>query len=435
MKRAIPFLGAGLVVLGTAGAHAHAPAQATGIWWSDENTASPVPRVFVRTNRGLVVGDRDGQFRLLCNEALRVSAAEEPPLVVGRAGVLIATYGGGLLSAAPDLCSFERRALPIASGRVLDLAASADGARFLALTAPTETEPGAVLDSDDAGRTWSPGASTEGFGSSLRVAPSNPSRVYVAQQRLTESDSNLDLDVSDNGGKTFATRPVALAEDEVRGFVAAVGARDPDLVFVTTIRGNPLFEARVLMSRDAGQSFTTAFHGVGPLSVTTDANDATVFVGGADGIYGSQDGGETFVKLPYAISNIGCLEVHAEALFACGFAHNQFGVFRSTDAGTTFSPYLLFSTVRDGVACGANSEVQLACAGSLEHWRSELPPEEPPVVTTPANTAPDTPVTALARDGCALAPLRARADSAWWIALGAAFGAWAALRRRRLELH
>jgi MYXO-CTERM domain-containing protein len=406
-------------------ARAHAPAQATGIYWSEPGASAA--QVWVRTNRGLIVGDETGTFRLLCGEALRASPSETPALLVSRNGPLVATFQGGLLSAAPDLCAFSPVVLPRAGLRVLDLGTTADRARIFALTAPTEVEPAVVLASEDGGLTWQAGASANAFGSSLRVAPSDSSRVYVAQQPLSDDAlSRMELAVSEDGGRSFVTRPMPLNEDEVRAFVVGVGARDPDLLFVTTMHGNPLFEARLLVSRDAGRSFVTAFRGVGPLAVAEDARDSSIFVGSMDGVFRSLDGGASFTLLPERISNVGCMEVHRGALFVCGFAGNEFGVFRSADAGGTFSPYLRFTSVREGVSCAASTEVASACVGSIEHWKSELPVEEPsvpaPTPSDPEQPPPSNPEPRAASDACAVRE-GAPPQNAWllpWLVLLAA---------------
>ena len=132
-------------------APAHAPPQATGIWWADAEDASAASeRTVVRTNRGLLVssGEQGESFRFACSEGFEGASSEVLPTVLTRTGVLVATYRGGLLSAWSDLCAASRAALPVAGRRILDLTSGGDG-RLFALAAPSETELGTVFTSDE----------------------------------------------------------------------------------------------------------------------------------------------------------------------------------------------------------------------------------------------------------------------------------------------
>jgi hypothetical protein len=63
-----------------------------------------------------------------------------------------------------------------------------------------------------------------------------------------------------------------------------------------------------------------------------------------------------------------------EYLYVCGHSELEFGVLRSSDAGTTFDWYLRFPDVTIPVSCPAESSVEQLCLFAFEDWKAEQQP-------------------------------------------------------------
>ncbi len=362
-------LGAALSLTLPAAAEAHAPPQATGIF--PVLGSSEVAR-WVRTNRGLITfAGEAAEPRLLCHEAYGAVLSETPPLIVGPAGALVATFGAGIVRVAPDGCSATPVQAPLGERRVLDMAISQDGSRHYLLISPSATEQGALLTSDDDGSTFTEAAALDVFGTALRISPSNPERIYVTAQRETEDGQPAhELLVSTDDGTTFKNLVVELLDSEVRAFVLAVDPTDEQRVFLRTLAGNPDDPERLLLSEDGGESFSVVFEGVGPLAFAIDETNA--WVGGRDGVARSADRGKSFQVMPDAPTLVGCLVAEQGSLSVCGYQDNEFGVVRLAADGQSFVRDLKFSEVTQQVACPADAPVLSSCGPVFQHWLEEV---------------------------------------------------------------
>lgn len=357
-------------------ATAHAPPEATGIYWQDDGaTDGASARVLIRTNRGLIVfsQNRRGAAALLCNDAWQASLSETPAILPTLDSVLVSSYSGGLLAAAFDLCSFDAVQLPLAGRYVVDLLGGAD--TYFALTSAAEDGHAILFASGDRGRSWQPRNDGLAFATALRRAPSRPERLYVSQQELTGTDQSLNqLAVSDDGGATFSTHPIELLGSEVRPFVLGVDPRDPARVFVRTLAADPALPERLLLSEDAGETFREVASALGPLTVAL--GSTYTFLGSQNGVLRSGDRGVTFAPLRDAPGRVACIEERAGELFVCGYAHDDFAVFSSPDQGVTFNPYLKFSDVAQAVSCDPQGVVAQTCAAGVADWIAEQVPQK-----------------------------------------------------------
>jgi hypothetical protein len=328
----------------------------------------------VRTNRGLVFQATASEpLQLLCNDAYGASLSEIPPVLVAPDGLLLATYAEGLVHITPDGCQAEPPDVGRGDRQVSDLAATSDGSRFFALLPPSPTQAGAILLSSDHGSTWSAAAELTSFGTALAVAPSDPARVYVsALSETTDGSAANELLVSVDGAATFASRPFELAASEVRAFVLAIDSGNPDRVFLRALPGNPDMPERLLLSEDAGRTFSEVFSALGPL-VLTRVNDDW-WLGGKAGLFRSIDGGKTFTPVPEAPSYVGCVRGSDGGLEVCGYQDNEFGIFSGSQDGTSFSANLRFRDVTHQAACG--SDVIDTCRANFEDWLSEVAPPD-----------------------------------------------------------
>jgi hypothetical protein len=357
-----------LLSLATA-AFAHAPPQANGIFFqADEGAAG---REWVRTNRGLILRAAPGDApRLLCNDAYAASLSEVAPMVIVPDGLVVGTYYGGILRIGADGCSVAAAPAPLAGRRVLDLAADSAGSTLWALLAPNAERRGSVLSSADAGKTWEEAGEIDAFGSALRAAPSDPRRLYVTAQVESDGGEAIhQLLVSDDAGGEFSPHEVTLLDGEVRAYVLSVHPTDPERVFLRTLAGNPSEPERLLASEDGGESFSQVASAVGPLVLAFDKE--TVWLGGRDGLWRSDDDGRSFRNVPQAPTHIACLVPANGSLLACGHQDLEFGVFEMAAEGEQFRAALRFNEVTEPVSCGDDAPVVALCRSNFADWLEE----------------------------------------------------------------
>jgi hypothetical protein len=324
----------------------------------------------VRTNRGLILRAAPGDSpRLLCNDAYSASLSEVAPMVAVPDGLVVGTYYGGILRIAADGCSVEPAQAPLAERHVLDLGADSAGSLF-ALLAPSLERRGSVLWSADAGRTWEEAGEIDAFGSALRVAPSDPLRLYVTAQVETEDGEGIhQLLVSEDAGAEFSPYEIALLDTEVRAYVLSVHPTDADRVFLRTLAGNPSDPERLLASEDGGETFSEVASAVGPLVLAFDTD--AVWLGGRDGVWRSDDDGQSFRRLPQTPTHIGCLSATGGALLACGHQDLQFGVFEMPASGGESRSALRFNEVTEQVSCADDAPVIALCRSNFADWLEE----------------------------------------------------------------
>jgi hypothetical protein len=408
-------------------AGAHAPPQATGIRWS---TAEGGERAIVRTNRGLIIEDPGGgSFRIVCNEAYEASLAEVPPLTVAADGrILLGTYEAGLVLSSPDACNFDALPDRFAELYPIDVETDQQGG-FLAAVLPRDGGSAELLQSSDEGQTAESLATLPGAPSALEVAPSDGSRVYVSSTLAEENLSFGRLLTSRDAGRTFTEAEVALDASELRVFLLAVDPNEPDRVFLRTQSRDGITPERLVRSDDGGGTFDTALSVPGPLNAVVQ-RDGTVWLGGAEGLYRSRDGGQSFEPLEGTdLSRVTCLAARDDRIYACGYSAGEFGVMVSADAGGSFQWFLRFPWVAARLDCSEDSDEGKHCAIPFLDWSEEQ--LEPSSMTGEAGApaaAPSLPVKG-SEGGCQL-PRRPPAPRGF-LALCAGFALTAARRYRR----
>jgi hypothetical protein len=350
-------------------AGAHAPPQATGIRWS---TAAGGERAIVRTNRGLIIEDAGGgSFRIVCNEAFEASLAEVPPLTVAADGrILLGTYAAGLLLSSPDACNFDPLPDRFAELYPIDVETDQRGG-FFAAVLPRDGASAELLQSTDEGRTAESLATLPGAPSALEVAPSDGSRVYVSSTLAEDNLSFGRLLTSHDAGRTFTEAEVELDASELRVFLLAVDPSEPDRVILRTQSRDGITPERLLRSDDGGLSFATALSVPGPLNAVVQP-DGTVWAGGAEGLYRSRDGAQSFARLEASdLSRVTCLAARDDRLYVCGYSAGEFGVLVSADGGGSFDWFLRFPWVTARLDCPADSDEGMLCAIPFLDWEEE----------------------------------------------------------------
>jgi hypothetical protein len=383
-RREAAWVVAALVVLaGGARALAHPPPEGSGLYWvpvaGGASASSSAEHLFIRTQRGfLVQSSTTNDFRLLCNLFTGVQDGEDASFAnLGGGAAIMTTYAKGALIGSSDGCTWS----PVTSVMTTP-------AYDVAVTgvAPNTTAyiVGGTPDQGDhfwAGQheatNWSTLANTDQQPyTRVRVAASNPNRLYVSGISLTASAMAIHrLGVSDDGGKTIVDRTIALGPSDLQARVLDVDRLHPDHIYVYVESTSDEIAERVIVSDDAGQSFTTAvtLHAIAGFAQSDDG--ARVWIGGKEGIYRSIDGGHSFAPVASPMTTVTCLAFHNGHLYGCGFLNNQLMVALSDDDGDTFNKIMSFDQVTQAADCpqlDPNAAPSTVCASDIAHWRLEL---------------------------------------------------------------
>lgn len=369
-----------LLVGGGRQALAHPPPMGTGLWWLPSGGGGAGERLVVRTPRGFLFESAPAtrDMRFLCNEAVGIQDGEDASFaMVGGNELLITTFANGIMHAAPDACRWSTVAGVMATP-AFDVTVASSGAGSTAYVVSGTPNQGQHFWAGQNGATsWSPMANSAYPYTRVRVAPSNPARIYLSGIAATAAGTPVHrLGVSNDGGKTVADQLIGLGANDLQARVMEVDAARPDHVYVYVESNSAELPERILSSTDAGQSFRDGpvMHQIQGFAQSDDGT--RVWVGGLEGLSRSTDGGATFsAPAGNAITNVSCLAFHAGRLYACGVLANQLVVAVSDDSGDSFTKIFSFDQVKQTPDCqtppdgGAPADV---CAASLDHWRTEL---------------------------------------------------------------
>jgi photosystem II stability/assembly factor-like uncharacterized protein len=372
---------AGLALgLCAARARAHDAPQVQRIVWREGG------RVLLQTNRGLIFGDSErGPWRLMCNDALPVTTTERTSLTYASDGRLLIATSRGLKVSADDGCSWQ----VLAFGDRLVPALAAHPAQpdrvyvttFLLGEASPETSGNSAIQmSDDGGETWSPlrVVPDNDYIHSLAIAPSDPERVYAAGAVYQDGRAFYVLRSSD-GGASWERFAVTIEDAEFDLLLLGVSPGDPDVVLAKIVAGEPERMAdRLLVSRDAGETWSSAAEIMKLRDAAFSADGSTVWLAGRDGLYRARGDVVGFERVG-AAEEMTCVAPRGDALFACGWhagleqgARNN-GIGTSDDAGDSFEPWMTFQDVLEPIACDAHeAPTPGLCAQLWSDWEYEL---------------------------------------------------------------
>jgi len=378
---------------------AHDPPQGTGILWAPGDTktssagavvAAP-ERMLVQTNRGLMISS-DGQasFQYLCSDVIWGTDTTPTPILVTSDGQLaVATFANGLVTGSADLCDWHSATGPLGGGAatfdVVGVPGQPRRRYLLASTAPSST---GLFRSDDAGATWTAVGDGQVPYTRVRVAPSDPNRIYRSAVDVA-ADATLvhKLSVSTDGGNTAVEHLIPLGSNELQARLLAVDPGDPDRVYLHVEATSLELPERLIVTTDAGKSFATLATMTSMNGFTMSPDGLTVWVGGAEGLWRSRDRGAHFEAIPGSgLTRVGCLDAHGGRLYACGVTEGNFDISVSSDDGESFQRLLAFADVKTGVACPDSSSVGMTCPGPTIHFRQEVAP--PPADPASGGTGP-----------------------------------------------
>jgi photosystem II stability/assembly factor-like uncharacterized protein len=321
---------------------------------------------------GLLVSPDDGAtLSWICEGAIGYAGTYDPVYAVTGAGTLLAAIYDGLRVSRDGGCTWDLAGGALDGRWIADVRVASDGAIFAATKSSAGDND--VFVSRDDGRTWaSTGALRPGaFWQTLRVAPSDPLRVYVSGYALASvgdapAEPGPMLLRSDDGGASWLDIPVVVPGTNVLRLLG-VSRLDPDRVFMV-VPSAP--SQSVLRSDDGGVALelvdsvegeVTAFE-----SIVGDGGE-TFFVGAratAGALRRSTDGGTTWSACPTE-PVVGCLGARDDGtLLACGsnFAPDEMALGRSSDRCDSFAGALRFTDIDGPLECPAGTPQATLCA-------------------------------------------------------------------------
>ncbi len=329
--------------------------------------------LLVSTTFGAVYSkDRGASWKVICEEAIGYGTGQRPAWWLSPSGAKFAGSFKGLFVNRTDGCFWEGVPDFEATG-CSDIQAA--GSTVLATSGKFGVE-NLIQRSTDDGKTWtaSPEKSTTLFYSTLRIAPSNPNRVYVAAWWFEPVNSSLLLR-SDDNGQTFARKDLSATLPAAGAFyVLGVHPSKPDVVFASVNKDTEPKAAWLLRSTDSGDSFT-------PVVTTTEIFSAVAFgpdpsiVYAASGnrLYRSTDEGLTFTPLAAPKRNA-CVTTRGNDVFSCGLQELDGWAVGQGDGGD-FSRLLRWSNIAGPPSCPAGSLVKSLCEPLWPVVKATFPPE------------------------------------------------------------
>jgi hypothetical protein len=146
------------------------------------------------------------------------------------------------------------------------------------------------------------------------------------------------------------------------------------LVLYSVSTSPGLFDARLLISRDGGDSFEVAGEWSEIRGATYDG-DGRLWVAAREGLYGSDEELVEFEQTSEA-TELGCAVQFEGELLVCGHyagvASARFGVGAFDADDERFASWLDFSDVDALVACAEGSPARVACAQPWVDWKAEM---------------------------------------------------------------
>jgi photosystem II stability/assembly factor-like uncharacterized protein len=327
--------------------------------------------LLLRATFGLLQSYDGGQtWSWICEAA--VGFTGDPALAVFGGGALLAGYFGSLSTSREQGCGWSAVDLDTAyrypfdatidtgdPARAIVVAGSVDGTRSASLVSVAASGViDAVLPMG------------EGFvPTTVEVAPSNPSRIYVTG--IVENTATLLLR-SDDRGRTWERHQVE-GYGALPLFISAIDPNDADVVYARIDGGGAAFAQpmtaaddasdHLLVTRDGGATWITAF------SLDTDMLGFALSPGGDRIAVGGPGRGvfiasasELAFRPAAPVQVLRCLKWTREALYACGQESlDGWTIGRSLDGGEHFEP-LWHQQALTPLECSASSSTGAACS-------------------------------------------------------------------------
>lgn len=377
MKRALLLLLLGCVLALPTVAHAHGREPSVGLVTFDR---SDPDHIVMRTTWALLESyDGGASWFWRCAVAVGYErTTEDPPVVIASDGTILAGIFDRLVRGDAEGCSFApSRDEDVDNLYLIDLIDGPEAPQVTyGVTSPGD-QPNTVLRSADDGASWAVlgTPNDEVLLERVRLAPSDPSRVYVSGAIPARGgmERRALFFRSEDGGRTYTEIAIPLQGAERTVHVLAVDPTDPDRVLVRMVRLVTDEEPeRLLISEDGGESFQTAASLLEITGLTFSDDGSQVWVGGWDGAFLRSDaGGAAGTFEPVAgqeALRVRCLSYRPGAtpgtgeLWVCvDELRYDYALGVSTDGGSTLERRWGFADARIDTGCPACSAVGGIC--------------------------------------------------------------------------
>lgn len=345
--------------------------------------------IYLSSTFGLLISRDDGcSFRWICEGNIGYGGMFDPKYAVTADGTIFATTFNGLRVSRDGGCSFTTATedAPKAdpgrfAGKWVDaIELGPDGELWVATAASGDDND--LYRSTDGGRTFVARGrnSPTMWWKSVKVAPSQPARVYISGYQVSSAadDGGLAPPItqafrSDDGGDTWSpplpldgvalhTTPLVTVE--------AVDPGNPDRLYLRSSGANPPGGDRLYRSTDGGQAWTEVL-------VTTDPINRVLLLAGGEvlvattmsGLYRSADGVAPLAPVPGA-PKTACLDQRGDGtLLACGTNWDpDFKALARSADGLTWTKTFRFAELAGPVSCPVGSPQHDMCEAQL--WPS-----------------------------------------------------------------
>lgn len=339
---------------------------------SDVRPRDGTEEILAGTTFGVSLTDNGGQsWRWVCEDAVGYGGSYDPDYEWSpTGGIFVAAING--LRISRDRCTYDPP--PAFDRLVAALAFGSDGALYVAANDDAESR---IYRSTDEGKTFPqvsvavPEFKDYDFWTSIEVAPSDPTRVYLAGVRFSSTQPRVYLLYrSTDAGKNFTamTLPAFTPTMDSEIYLAGVSRTNPQVLYVrvTLVAGNDV----IYRSADGGATWSPT-----PVLAKPDSLRAFVIRRNGDilagtptqGAFKSTDG-INFTPLAGA-PHLGCLSERADGvLFGCtqnyGTGGDNAGIMKSSD-GVAWTPVLRYQDIAGPQSCAAGTLQKDSCEISV----------------------------------------------------------------------
>lgn len=314
---------------------------------------------------GAIISRDHGQtWRWLCPEGMGIGAWRPERYFWLTGGQLLAATGSALIRSSDGACTWNTHAF-FKDTWVTNLAVHPTNERIMYVTTGKPSAANGVYRSDDGGETWRAVStlSPDLRYSAIRIAPSDPQRIYASGQN---TEGMLFLDRSDDGGQTWTRLPQPLPQFQ-RPYdliLLQVSEASADVLWGRVSGYDPIQQGSfsyLLKSSDGGTTLTAVMHTADVIvSAEASADGHTVWVSTPVHMYRGL-GDEAFTELSLPNGNACALRV-GSLLYGCGsnWVHD-WALGLSHDEGTTWEPIVGLSHIQGSHICPAGTPVQELC--------------------------------------------------------------------------
>ena len=342
--------------------------------------------VYLRTTFGLLISHDDCSYRWVCEQNIGYAGMFDPKYAVATDGTIFATTYAGLRVSRDNGCSFTTATAgqPVGTpGRIadawidnIDLGPTGE----IWVTTADSGKPNDVYSSTDNGATFTSRNrnSPTVWWKSVKVAPSDPTRIYITGYEVASTSPDggapvprAHLSRSDDGGDHWQESPLTGVElgPTATSYVVAVHPSDANTLYYLSEAATPPSGDKLYRSTDGGATLQLVLSSPNKIKdvLVADATHVLVGLGGA-GSFESTDGGATFTPLgnwqdpESRPPQLNCLGKRGDALFGCGanWVPDYKALARSTD-GATWQKSFRFVEIAGTLDCPAGTPERDLC--------------------------------------------------------------------------